>query len=146
MYKSYTLALLIIGCFLSSLSLATGETGKLTIHVTGAKASIGQVFLSLFTSSENYMKTPSLQQHLPIDANGEARFNIEDLKAGTYSVSVFYDADSNGELNTGFMRIPKEPVGFSNNAKGRFGPPGFDKTSFYFSGTQTITINLAKVK
>ena len=28
------------------------------------------------------------------------------------------------------MKIPKEGYGFSNNAKGTFGPPAFEKTIF----------------
>lgn len=131
---------------ISFLAIAQQKPGVLTVHVTGAEQNTGQVFLSLFTSSENYLKNPVLQERLPIDDKGETRFNINDLESGTYSVSVFYDQDNNGKLNTGFLRIPKEPVGFSNNVKGRFGPPGFDKTSFYFSGAETITIKLVNVK
>jgi uncharacterized protein (DUF2141 family) len=59
---------------------------------------------------------------LLINDEGEVRFTFTDLKAGTYSVSIVYDEDSNGKLNTGFLGIPSELVGFSNNAKGTFGP------------------------
>jgi len=63
-----------------------------------------------------------------------------------YSVSVYYDLDENGELNTGFLGIPSEPVGFSNNAKGSFGPPSFEDTKFKPSKNQTIEIRLVDVE
>jgi len=146
MTKTYTLILVLFCTSISFLSFAEQVSSGLTVQVTGAKQNTGQVFLSLFTSSENYLKDPVFQESLPVDDKGEARFSIDDLDAGTYSVSVFYDQDNNGKLNTGFLRIPKEPVGFSNNAKGRFGPPGFDKTSFYFEGSKTVSIDLVNVK
>ena len=71
---------------------------------------------------------------------------MEQLKAGTYAVSIVYDEDSNGKLNTGFLGIPTEKVGFSNNVTGTFGPPSFEKTSFTISGSRSLEIRLGKVK
>ena len=41
--------------------------------------------------------------------------------------------------------IPTEPVGFSSNAKGMFGPPGFDDTSFLFDKDMKVEIVLTNV-
>ena len=120
--------------------------GTLGVHVTGAVANTGQVILSLYTSADNYLKAPVLIETLPVNDEGQARFTIDGIEEGRYSVGIVYDKDSDGELKTGFLRIPKEPVGFSNNVKGRFGPPGFDKTSFDFTGSQTIVITLVDIK
>lgn len=54
------------------------------------------------------------------------------LPFGLYGISVFHDINSDGVLNTGMFGIPKEPVGFSNNARGSFGPPKFGDVSFNF--------------
>jgi uncharacterized protein (DUF2141 family) len=129
-----------VSCF------AEQDSGTLGVQVTGAVANTGQVILSLYTSADNYLKAPVLSETLPVNDEGEARFTIEGIEEGRYSVGIVYDKDSNGKLNTGFLRIPKEPVGFSNNAKGRFGPPGFDKTAFDFSESQTIVITLVEIK
>jgi uncharacterized protein (DUF2141 family) len=46
-------------------------------------------------------------------------------------------------LDTGLFGIPKEPYGFSNNARNPFGPPQFDDVKFMVSGealTLTITV------
>lgn len=61
-----------------------------------------------------------------------------------YATSVFHDENSNGELDTNFMGIPREGVGASNGAKGHLGPPKFDAAAFRFAGGRLdlkITIN-----
>lgn len=52
------------------------------------------------------------------------------LNKGKYAISIFHDVNSDGELNTNIFGIPKEPFGFSNDAKGKFGPPSFEKAAF----------------
>ena len=142
-------------CMLLILSLmtcvpasATGGESKypLTVHVSGAAPGRGLAVLSLFSSSETYLKEPLVKRTKPIDAAGSAVFVIEQLNAGTYAVSIVYDEDSNGKLNTGFLGIPTELVGFSNNATGTFGPPSFEKTSFSISRPRSIEITLGKAK
>lgn len=44
------------------------------------------------------------------------------------------------------MGISKEFVGFSNNVKGLFGPPEFDRMAFKVSSQTYITIMLGKAK
>ena len=82
----------------------------------------------------------------PINGEGNFTFQVDGLVTGTYSVSVIYDEDSDGEMDTGLFRIPKELVSFSNNAKGTFGPPGFDKTSFELNSDKEMTRQLTKAK
>jgi hypothetical protein len=94
----------------------------LTVQVSGGTPDKGQAILSLFSMSENYLKAPLMKKKRSINSEGEALFTIEQLKAGTYAVSVIYDEDSDNELNTGFLGIPTELVGFSNNAKGDLAP------------------------
>jgi uncharacterized protein (DUF2141 family) len=38
--------------------------------------------------------------------------------------------------------MPNEPYGFSNNAKGNFGPPTWDDIKFQLEGDHHQTINL----
>jgi len=92
------------------------------------------------------LKEPVFKQVLPINDAGEVRFIFNELKTGKYAVSVDYDEDGNGKLNTGFLGIPSELVGFSNNAKGTFDPPSFHKAFFTFPKSETISINLDQAK
>ena len=52
---------------------------------------------------------------------------------GNYAITLFHDENNNMELDTNFLGIPKEPYGFSNNAKSPFGPPGFQAALVEFS-------------
>jgi len=137
----------IVLIFLCSLdSTAAQYPHKLTVLVVGAKASTGQAIASLFSSVDNYLKEPVVKHVMPINDAGEAQFVFSELEAGNYAVSVVYDEDGNGELNTGFLGIPSEPVGFSNNAKATFGPPSFDDASFAFPQSENISISLSHAK
>ena len=118
---------------------------SLTVKVSGATPGKAQMILSLFISPESYLKEPVLSKTKAVDDIGEVIFVLDDLVPGKYSVSIIYDEDNNGELNTGFLGIPNEPVGFSNNAKGTFGPPSYDKTSFNLTETKSINITLVNV-
>lgn len=139
---------LLIALFLvfSPDSFAQQYPRKLTVLVEGAKASTGQAIASLFSSADNYLKKPVFKHVMPINDAGEVRFVFDELKAGKYAVSIVYDEDSDGKLNTGFLGIPSELVGFSNNAKGTFGPPSFHKASFTFPDSDTISIVLGQAQ
>ncbi|MCT4643140.1 MAG: DUF2141 domain-containing protein [Bacteriovoracaceae bacterium] len=64
------------------------------------------------------------------------------LKKGTYAISVFEDENNDGKLNTNFIGIPKEGVGFSNNSKLIFGPPDFEDSKILLDESKTIHIEL----
>jgi len=102
--------------------------------------------LSLFASSDTYLKLPVISKTRPVDSNGQVVFRLAQLQIGTYALSVVYDEDGNGKLNTGFLGVPAELVGFSNNAKGLFGPPAFEKAAFNLSAPATMHIVLSKAK
>jgi uncharacterized protein (DUF2141 family) len=65
------------------------------------------------------------------------------LPKGKYAISIFHDTNEDGELSTNFIGIPKEPYGFSNNPKAKFGPPSFEQSLFEFvEDGQVIEIEL----
>jgi uncharacterized protein (DUF2141 family) len=138
---------LLVSLFLwPSVAIAGQDKVSLVVEVTGARPGIGQAVCSLFTSAETYLKQPAVKLKKPIDSNGQAQFRINNLEPGTYAVSVVYDEDNNGKLNTGLFGIPTELVGMSNNAKGRFGPPSYEKAAFELTVSKTIRITLGKAK
>lgn len=132
-------------CLLTLPSLHThADQAKfdLSINVSGAAPNKGQVILSLFDSKESFLKHPSVSKTSKVDAAGKISFLLSGLISGTYAASVVYDEDNNGELNTGFLGIPTELVGFSNDAKGIFGPPSFEDAAFELDHTLTLNIKL----
>ena len=122
------------------------DTHTLTININGLSPSHGQVVVTVFNSEDTFMKVPLLSKTKAVNSQGRVTLHIDQLKSGFYAISVFYDEDNDGELKTGFLGIPKELVGFSNNAKGSFGPPSFDKAAFKLSESKSINITLGKAK
>ncbi|MEX0323104.1 MAG: DUF2141 domain-containing protein [Puniceicoccaceae bacterium] len=124
---------------------AEEKSCTLTVNVLRAVPGTGQILVSVFSSVENYLKQPIEDAVLPVDHTGSATIVLT-LPKGTYSVSVVYDKNSNGKLDTGFMRIPKERIAFSNNARSRFGPPKFKDSSFNLSSDKEINLFLVEAK
>ncbi len=92
------------------------------ITVAGLKSDIGNVRVSVFNTEHNWLKE-HVYTSTVIISNKKCEWVIENVPYGDYAVSVYHDENSNGDMDTGFMRIPKEPIGFSNNTKASFGPP-----------------------
>jgi uncharacterized protein (DUF2141 family) len=62
---------------------------------------------------------------------------------GRYGIKMFHDVNGDGEMDTNFVGFPTEPVGFSNDAPIRFGPPAFAAAAFDVGpdgAMQTITV------
>jgi uncharacterized protein (DUF2141 family) len=126
--------------------LVDGGEISLTVNVRGAKPNVGKSILSLFNSEESFLKAPIFTETCEIDGDGHAQFRLKGLVQGDYAISVIYDEDSDGELDTGLFGIPAEPVGFSRNARGRFGPPSFEDAVFQVTKDTELAIVLDKAK
>jgi uncharacterized protein (DUF2141 family) len=126
----------IIGALLVSGSLSTFAQHKLVVKVKNIKQSEGTVRVALFNSEDTFLDKAF--QGKSVKANGsEVSIEFADLPAGEYALSVFHDANDNGELDKNFMGIPREGFGFGNNAMGTFGPPSFEKAKFKLSSEST---------
>lgn len=116
---------------------------KLTVKIKGLKNNQGTVKIALCNSPENYKDNRSPFKAAIIEIkNNEAVTTFDDLVAGSYAVKAFHDANNNDDFDTNFLGIPKEDYGFSNNARGLFGPPSWDAAKFYLNKIdQLIEIN-----
>jgi len=82
---------------------------------------------------------------LPIPPGAQQMRIDTSLPPGTYAVSVYEDLNGNHKLDGNILGIPREPVGASNNPRGRMGPPHFDDCAFGVgTDAQTITITLVR--
>ncbi len=104
--------------------------------ITGLRSDKGQIVCSLFSSAADFPKKmeKAVAQIEAKISGGAATCEFSGVAPGTYAVSVFHDQNSNGKLDTNFLGIPREGVGASNDAKGRFGPPKFAAAAFQFAG------------
>ena len=57
--------------------------------------------------------------------SGTVTVQVANVPPGTYAVQVFHDTNDNMKIDRSLLGIPEEGMGFSNDARFRFGPPSF---------------------
>lgn len=72
-------------------------------------------------------------------ANKQCLIKVAALRPGKYAFRYFHDRNNNKKLDTNWIGIPTEGYGFSNNAKGKFGPPAFKDMLFEVNKDATVT-------
>ena len=72
---------------------------------------------------------------------GAGALTVEDVPPGTYAVQVFHDEDGDGEFDRGAFR-PLEGMGFSRDARMRFGPPRFADAAFGLTGDARVRLTM----
>ncbi len=106
----------------------------LNIKINGLKNSIGKILLTL--EDESGKKIASTSETI---ANNQCNISIDGIMAGKYSIYYFHDENNNNELDSKFG-IPKEGYGFSNNAKGTFGPPPIEERIMNITSNESIEL------
>jgi uncharacterized protein (DUF2141 family) len=117
------------------------KTNTLTLNFEITTSDEGQMLFALYDSATNHMQNTLKTAKVKIE-NGKAQIIVSDLKSGDYSFSYFHDVNSNGELDTNLVGIPKEPYGFSNGEKGRLGPPDFEDCKIKIEKDLNINISI----
>ena len=140
--------LLLIFSAVSSSSLHQDSQKNLAVvqlTVIGLKNDIGDVKVGLFDSAESFNgKTKDKFAGAVIKIqNKKIQYIFPAVPYGEYAIKLFHDEDGDDEIDTNFLGIPTESYGFSNNAKGFFGPPSFKTAKFIVSSdTVRVDINL----
>ncbi len=87
--------------------------------------------LALFAESAGFPDNECAVRTLAVDVEDTtAEVQLENLQEGKYALAVFQDLNGDEVLNRSAFGIPSEPYGFSNNARGKFGPPSFQAAAF----------------
>jgi len=118
--------------------------GTLVITVENVKKNQGKILLAVYADNQNFLSEVTYRSvHQTVHQSGAVTVEVADLPYGNYAISLYHDENNNGKIDTNFMKIPKEPYGFSNNARGIFGPPSFEESRFSFnSARQEIRIEV----
>jgi len=123
----------------------TAQAGDLTIELSNLGDATGKVMLNLLRNDAQMQNAEPAEASMMLNPSADGiRFTLHNLPAGTYGVQVMHDENGNGELDANLVGMPKEPWGFSNNAKGRFGPPKWQDVQFTIDSeavVQSITLN-----
>lgn len=133
-YKQLPLFLLIL-LFIIPLCAqeSTPDTliGKIHVQVEGFKNEDGTVKIALVNSKESYQSNEEIFMGAKEKITGKkVSYTFENVPYGEYALKIFHDENNNDKFDTNFFGVPKEPYGFSNNVRGKFGPPSYDDAKF----------------
>jgi uncharacterized protein (DUF2141 family) len=106
---------------------------KLSIEIKNLQNNEGQIHLYVFDEDQNKIaeKTEGIEHN-------ECTIIIDNLSSGQYAFKYFHDENNNDKVDCNWMKIPNEGYGFSNNARGKFGPPPFEQWLFEINDDKKI--------
>jgi uncharacterized protein (DUF2141 family) len=122
------------------------KSNILTVEVSGFREIKGNLCLALFDNPEAYDDKAHLhpiRSSSVLVVNDPQSITFSQLPHGSYGIAAFHDENSDFQLNTNFLGIPKEGIGFSNNPIIWTGGPDYETMKFSFTPEQnTIAIRI----
>jgi uncharacterized protein (DUF2141 family) len=119
------------------------QAGTLNITFENIAEQTGEIRLGVYDAN-GYDNGDSLTgADVSVDGS-TVTVSIDGLTPGEYGMKIYHDVNGDGKMGTNPFGMPTEPYAFSNNAKGRFGPPSWDAAKFEVTedgADQTISIN-----
>ena len=102
----------------------------LTVEVVGALSNAGRMHFGLYDDARKFPEKDGRADGFEtVIADNRVVGVFPGLKPGRYAVAVFHDENGNGEFDQGFLGIPLEDYGFSNDATAFLGPPDFEEAA-----------------
>lgn len=124
-------------------SISSFAQGSIKVKVSGIDTKKGgHLSVGLFLK-ENFPKPHKHFQEKwdAIKTDGQW-VEFPQVPAGTYGVVAFQDLVSDKDLKTNWVGLPKEPIGFSNGAKIKLGPPAFEDAAIAVENGKVTSINI----
>lgn len=104
----------------------------LRIRITNIRSEKGKIFIALFERGKGFPDNheEAVCWALLNPAVPETVWETEVNPDTDYAVTVFHDLNENQKLDKNLLGIPKEPIGFSNDARPVTGPPSYLNARF----------------
>jgi uncharacterized protein (DUF2141 family) len=129
-------------CWLIHVLLAVPLTGamaaELEVTLEQVATDAGELLVAVCTR-ETFLRRGCPYTGRSPAISGEARVVVRGIEPGVYAVQAFHDENGNLDLDRNFLGLPKEGMGFSNDAPMRFGPPSFDDAAIEISAAGAAT-------
>lgn len=110
--------------------------------VVGLRNNTGIIDVSLYYPNAWLQDARRAGQCFSRIANRTASCVIRPPRPGAYALAFGHDENQNGRVDQGFLGIPLEGYGFSNNARPVLSPPSFDACRVQFNGgTMSVRMN-----
>lgn len=116
---------------LSLTSLTTSAVAAdVTLEITNVESAQGNLRIAVYDNETNF-KNKSIYRTVTQPAvSGTMEIILTDVPMGEYGVMLFHDVNSNEELDSNLLGIPREPWSASMQGRSVFGPPGWDDINF----------------
>jgi uncharacterized protein (DUF2141 family) len=139
--RLFTIVLLALALFQGP-ALAQGR-GTLHVTVQGVVAGGGILRMGVYDRA-GYAKDDNPVAFADVPARpGVTVVTLTNIPPGEYGVMVYQDGNTNDRTDSNFLGIPREPYGFSRNAKPFLSKPGFDEVKFTVAaGENSQTLRL----
>ena len=140
MNRIMTIGLVALAGVLAVPSVQSASGGTLTVRMTNVRNARGEVLVAACPQAQ------FLKENCPYNGSAPAHVGmtvvvLHGLPPGQYAVQTFHDENGNKKVDRNFIGIPREGVGFSNDAPIRMGPPKWADAMFAFNGAeQTIQL------
>jgi uncharacterized protein (DUF2141 family) len=114
------------------------QTGSIIVRLTGFEHDTHTVKLCVCRTEDECKGTEQgYRTAAAAIRDKKAVWVFEDMPYGTYSIKAFHDENGNNQFDANVLGKPTERYGFSNNARGCFGPPPFSATAFTLNAPET---------
>lgn len=120
------------------------ELSAFELTIEGIPENKGEIRIAIFDSQAAYKEKEKPLHAIVIPVDGKTlTWDEQKLPYGKYAIAVYHDKNTNGELDSNLLGIPKEAYGFSNDARGRFGPASWKDAHFTISSsTHSMSIQV----
>lgn len=126
---------------LISIQTFAQNSGTLILEIQGVQAAKGGKLSAGIFDRENFPKIGKAYRVEIKSVEGNSmRIIFMGIPPNEYGVAVYQDIDQNNDLKTNLIGLPREPIGFSNDAKINFGPPSFEDAKVIIKAGETLTI------
>ncbi|WP_028601420.1 DUF2141 domain-containing protein [Ottowia thiooxydans] len=118
------------------------SAADLRVTVSDGPAAPATLYLAIFDTAEALASDKALSSQKVEMRDGTAQLVFTDLPVGRYVIKSFADENGNSKLDKNIVGLPIERYGFSNDARGRMGPPTFDAAAVQVDADMSITFRL----
>jgi uncharacterized protein (DUF2141 family) len=112
---------------------------ELAVSVTGVRSDKGTIMAQLLKADAAKGVAVKTAGTMQAAKAGTVELLFGNLTPGDYAVMLFHDENGNQKMDSNLFGIPTEGYGFSNNAKGKFGPPKFTEMKVTVAADGRVT-------
>ena len=115
------------------LVVAGVQAGELKLQLDGKGLAGNQIRVAVYSANmpEQFPSGEEFYRGTMIEATADQLVvTVQNLPPGKYAVAAYVDNNKNGKQDKNIFGVPTEMYGFSNGARGIFGPPDFSAAEF----------------